>query len=68
MVCQSGPEIGVAATKTFTSQLSVMAQLALELANKRGKVSQDEMDALTEKLETLPETVEEIILTQEDKV
>ena len=65
---QSGPEIGVAATKTFTSQLSVMAQLALELANKRGKVSQDEMDALTEKLETLPETVEEILLTQEDKV
>jgi glutamine---fructose-6-phosphate transaminase (isomerizing) len=65
---QSGPEIGVAATKTFTSQLSVMAQLALELANKRGKVSQDEMDALTEKLETLPETVEEIILKQEDKV
>jgi glutamine---fructose-6-phosphate transaminase (isomerizing) len=65
---QSGPEIGVAATKTFTSQLSVMAQLSLELANKRGKVSQDEMDSLMEKLETLPETVEEILLTQEEKV
>jgi glutamine---fructose-6-phosphate transaminase (isomerizing) len=65
---QSGPEIGVAATKTFTSQLSVLAQLALELANKRGKVSQDEMDCLTEKLETLPQTVEAIILTQEEKV
>jgi len=65
---QSGPEIGVAATKTFTSQLSVMAQLALELANKRGKVSQDEMDSLTEKLETLPQIVETILLTQEDKV
>jgi glucosamine--fructose-6-phosphate aminotransferase (isomerizing) len=65
---QSGPEIGVAATKTFTSQLSVLAQLALELANKRGKVSQDEMDCLTEKLETLPQTVENIILTQEEKV
>ncbi len=65
---QSGPEIGVAATKTFTSQLSVMAQLALRLSTKRGKVSQDEMDTLAEKLELLPETVEAIILTQEDKV
>jgi glucosamine--fructose-6-phosphate aminotransferase (isomerizing) len=34
---QSGPEIGVAATKTFTSQLSVLAQLALRLAKKEGK-------------------------------
>jgi glutamine---fructose-6-phosphate transaminase (isomerizing) len=65
---QSGPEIGVAATKTFTSQLSVMAQLALKLSTKRGKVSQDEMDELAEKLELLPEMVEAIILTQEEKV
>jgi glucosamine--fructose-6-phosphate aminotransferase (isomerizing) len=65
---QSGPEIGVAATKTFTSQLSVMAQLALRLAKKRGKVSQDEMDYLAERLCKLPETVETIIQTQEEKV
>jgi len=64
---QSGPEIGVAATKTFTSQLSVMAQMALRLAKKRGKVSQDEMDFLGENLEKLPDTVEKIIQTQEDK-
>jgi len=64
---QSGPEIGVAATKTFTSQLSVMAQLALRLAKKRGKVSQDEMDYLAEQLCRLPDTVETIIETQEDK-
>lgn len=65
---QSGPEIGVAATKTFTSQLSVLAQLALKLSTKRGKVSQDEMDTLAEKLELLPQTVEAIIVTQEDKI
>ena len=65
---QSGPEIGVAATKTFTSQLSVMAQLALRLAKKRGKISQDEMDVLEEKLEKLPETVQTIITKQEEKV
>ena len=65
---QSGPEIGVAATKTFTSQLSVLAQLALRLAKKRGKISQDEMDFLAEKLEKLPEIVETMILAQEEKV
>ncbi len=65
---QSGPEIGVAATKTFTAQLSVLIQLALRLAKKRGKVSQDEMDFLAEKLEKIPDTVKTIIETQEEKV
>ena len=65
---QAGPEIGVAATKTFTSQLSVLAQLALRLSKKRGKISQDEMDTLAEKLDKLPETVDTIVRSQEDKV
>jgi len=65
---QSGPEIGVAATKTFTSQLSVLAQIALRLSKKRGKISQDEMDYIEERLEKLPEIVETIIQTQEEKV
>jgi glucosamine--fructose-6-phosphate aminotransferase (isomerizing) len=65
---QSGPEIGVAATKTFTSQLSVLAQVALRLSKKRGKISQDEMDYIEERLEELPDIVETIIQTQEDKV
>jgi len=65
---QSGPEIGVAATKTFTSQLSVLAQLALRVAKKRGKVSQDEMDYLEERMRKLPDDAETIIRTQEEKV
>jgi glucosamine--fructose-6-phosphate aminotransferase (isomerizing) len=65
---QSGPEIGVAATKTFTSQLSVMAQVALRLAKKRGKVSQDEMDFLADRLQKLPDIVDTIVKTQEEKV
>ncbi len=65
---QSGPEIGVAATKTFTSQLSVLAQLALRLSKKRGKISQDDMDDIAERLEKLPDIVETIIQTQEEKV
>jgi len=68
-ICQqSGPEIGVAATKTFISQLSVLAQLALRLAKKRGKISQDEMDFIEAKLKKLPSIVETVIQTQEEKV
>ncbi len=65
---QAGPEIGVAATKTFTSQLSVLAQLALRLSVKRGKISQDEMDMLEQQLSELPSTVDTIVKTQEEKV
>ncbi len=68
-VCQqSGPEIGVAATKTFTSQLSVLSQLALRLAKKRGKVSHVEIEQLEEKLEQIPGIVEAIVKSQEKKI
>jgi len=68
-VCQqSGPEIGVAATKTFTSQLSVLSQLALRLAKSRGKISHVEIEHLEEKLEQMPDIIERIIQTQEEKV
>lgn len=68
-ICQqSGPEIGVAATKTFTSQLSVLSQLALRLAKKRGKISHVEIENLEEKLEQIPDIVERIIQTQEEKI
>ncbi|MDR1992703.1 MAG: glutamine--fructose-6-phosphate transaminase (isomerizing) [Nitrososphaerota archaeon] len=65
---QAGPEIGVAATKTFTSQLSVLAQIALKLSKKRGKISQDEIDSLEEKLQQLPIVVETIVTNQEEKI
>lgn len=68
VVQQSGPEIGVAATKTFTSQLMVLAQLALLLAKKRGKVSQDEIDELKGKLAGMPKVIEEVLRTKEEKV
>jgi len=61
IVQQSGPEIGVAATKTFTSQLLVFAQLALKLARTRGKISQDEIDELELKIHQIPDVVEEVL-------
>jgi glucosamine--fructose-6-phosphate aminotransferase (isomerizing) len=68
-ICQqSGPEIGVAATKTFTSQLSVLSQLALRLAKSRGKISHVEIEDLEEELEEIPDIIERIIQAQEEKV
>lgn len=65
---QSGSEIGVAATKTFTAQLTVLAQLALRLAKLRGKISQDEIDALIRKLEEIPNLVDLVIRREEEKI
>jgi len=68
-ICQqAGPEIGVAATKTFTAQLSVMAQLALMLAEKRGKISHVEMEHSKAKLRQIPNITEKILKAQEEKV
>jgi glucosamine--fructose-6-phosphate aminotransferase (isomerizing) len=68
IVQQSGPEIGVAATKTFTSQLSVLSQLAVRLAKKRGKISHVEIEDVEEKLEQLPDIVESTIEDKEEKI
>jgi glucosamine--fructose-6-phosphate aminotransferase (isomerizing) len=68
-ICQqSGPEIGVAATKTFTSQLSVLSQLALRLAKRRGKASHEEIEDLEERLEQIPDIVDSIIQSREEDV
>jgi len=65
---QSGPEIGVAATKTFTSQLSVLAQLALRLGKRRGKVSHREIEFLESKLKQIPDIAEENLKTLEERI
>jgi len=68
-ICQqTGPEIGVAASKTFTGQLIVMAQLALRLSKVRGKVSQDAMDELEARLVEIPSMVGGIIRDQASHV
>ncbi|MEM2321387.1 MAG: glutamine--fructose-6-phosphate transaminase (isomerizing) [Candidatus Bathyarchaeia archaeon] len=65
---QSGPEIGVAATKTFTAQLLVLAQLALRVAKLRGKLSSQEIKSLEKELKSIPEIVERTIKVNEEKV
>jgi len=68
VVQQSGPEIGVAATKTFTSQLIILAQLALRLARIRGKISQDDLDEIEGAFQNVPDYVEEALEKSSSKV
>ncbi len=68
IIQQSGPEIGVAATKTFTSQVLVLAQLAMRLAKLRGKLSQDELDEFDDNLHKIPDLVECVLESVIDKV
>lgn len=60
----AGPEIGVAATKTFTAQIAALNILALKLAQTKGALSQDKIEAIVAELMTLPEVVDEILRNQ----
>ncbi len=57
LVTQAGPEIGVASTKAFTTQLMVLAILAIYLGVKRQHISQQEEQRHTQALLELPEQV-----------
>jgi glucosamine--fructose-6-phosphate aminotransferase (isomerizing) len=56
----AGPEIGVASTKAFTAQVSVLTMIAILMAQKLGKDS-EHIHSLVEKLTELPNLVEEIL-------
>lgn len=57
----AGPEIGVASTKAFTAQLTVLALMALKLGRKNGELSQSKYDVLTRELDRIPELVEKVL-------
>ena len=62
----AGPEIGVAATKTFLAQLVALNTLALFLAQERGSMSRDKMAETIDAMNALPEQVEEVLAIQSD--
>lgn len=57
----AGPEIGVASTKAFTTQLTVLACLSLALAEARGSLPENEMAHLTHALAEVPSRLSEIL-------
>ena len=57
----AGPEIGVASTKAFTAQVTVLTLMSLSLAHKKGTISESKFHALLIELEEIPNKVQRIL-------
>ena len=57
----AGPEIAVATTKAYSSQLAVMYALAVELAKVKGKIGETEYRHYIDELQTIPEKIEKTL-------
>lgn len=61
----AGPEIGVASTKAFTTQITVLTLIALKLANEKGTFSKSKFHEFLTELESIPAKVEKTLLSNE---
>lgn len=57
----AGPEIGVASTKAFTAQLTVLYMIALIVAHKKGSITEQKYQQLLVEMENLPGKVEKVL-------
>ena len=60
----AGPEIGVASTKAFTAQLTVLALIALCLAKRKGKIAKTRYAKLISGLASIPSKIEEVLKSE----
>ena len=61
----AGPEIGVASTKAFTAQVTVLTMMALLLGHKRGTITESHYHELLSELEAVPAKVEKVLKLNE---
>ena len=61
----AGPEIGVASTKAFTTQITVLSLIALKLAKVKGTLSDSAFRMYLQKLELVPKSVENLLKIDE---
>ena len=61
----AGPEIGVASTKAFTSQVTLLTMMALELGKIRGEFSTSEYRSLLSELNNIPKKIEKVLESKE---
>lgn len=57
----AGPEIGVASTKAFTTQITVLALIALKLGNLKGELSNSKFNNYIQEMSLIPGKVEEVL-------
>ena len=63
----AGPEIGVASTKAFTAQVTVLTLMAASLARKKGKLNESKYRNLLSSLEAIPQKVQ-LVLDKTEKI
>lgn len=68
LLTKAGPEIGVAATKTFVAQIAALQLLALELARIKQTLSKEELKEAGHDLRLAPEKVKQAIEASESKI
>ncbi len=61
----AGPEIGVASTKAFTTQITVLALIALKLAERKGTITNSDFHYYLQELERVPEKVKQALESNE---
>jgi glutamine---fructose-6-phosphate transaminase (isomerizing) len=61
----AGPEIGVASTKAFTAQVSLLTLIALQLAASKGTISQSRLRQILYELENIPTKIKEAFETEQ---
>jgi glutamine---fructose-6-phosphate transaminase (isomerizing) len=64
----AGPEIGVASTKAFTAQVSVLSLIALWIAENKGTLPKNRIKELLVELNTIPSKIESLLKSCEEKV
>lgn len=57
----AGPEIGVASTKAFTAQVTVLTMMALSIARKKGSITESRYQSIAIELSKIPEKVTEVL-------
>ena len=62
----AGPEISVASTKAYSTQLAVIYLLALYIGEKLGRLSAEELDRYIEELQQIPELIEKMLAHKEN--
>ena len=62
----AGPEIGVASTKAFTAQLTILSLLALKLGKHNGNLSNHDFMNLITELDAVPKKIEEVLKSTHD--
>ena len=64
----AGPEIGVASTKAFTSQLTILSLIAIKLGNHNGNLGKADFMRLITELEAIPNKVEDVLNSVDENV